>query len=482
MSYCYSGFGAIDYQKAVISQVPFENLGLVPWDRLTIDLIHTSQTDPSVSKSLSVFGGLASTSASLALSIASGTSSPLSLLSAAPDIVAKAMAVLSTVYPEAAASIVGAMGDVAGEAASSVAASIPILQIGVAVLKSVSAGIAEDADEYNRKQKQACIDRQKPCNASRGSMYGGRVPADILCGPIGYAFETMFEFASPIVGSKIHLPCPDGISSIGQKPCTGEIQSSVSVPGVDYRLRDVSFYPGVQFVPSPTVTAIRKARLAIQGSRGNGSSDGGQAIWPIYLDLVTDLFRTGATDWSHAKNVLCASPAYTLGLVKSGEAAPEHVTNGCCTVSTSAFQQVKALVDDWQLNRDPTYAGDRVKSEAFFADLQKAKAKLLSPNKSLPSAASVAKNLLGVSAGSGISSSKPKTTVPSATSLVSLMPKSTHVVQSSMVSSNRATSSKSLVQATAGGGMSPLLIFGGLVLLGGGGYYAYTQYEKRKRS
>jgi hypothetical protein len=91
-------------------------------------------------------------------------------------------------------------------------------------------------------------------------------------------------------------------------------------------------------VPAPRLAQFRALRLAIEAQRKHeprGSTDGGVALWPLYMDLLAAEYKAG-----HLTNEF---------VFLMSDASTPCPSPGLTT-------QVRALTDSWTLRLDPWYA------------------------------------------------------------------------------------------------------------------------------
>lgn len=115
-------------------------------------------------------------------------------------------------------------------------------------------------------------------------------------------------------------------------------------------------------IPSNRRKLFQKLREAIEIQRKHspkGSTDGGKALFPLYLDLLRDTYSRGWMSDSLASFLL----GMRIGVARNGKtlAVPE----ACYATSTVRAHAVRALITGWEQTIAPWYGPSKEKQDAL---------------------------------------------------------------------------------------------------------------------
>ncbi len=264
------------------------------------------------------------------------------------------------------------------EAAGAMAELIPMMGavIGVAVEYG---GAPERTDEQNR---QTCLDGYVPPGGQQGSPpRGGRglgtgdggsvVPADFFVA----LMKTQQNLSDAQVKQR-QLPPPSGVglghyaSSIGRVLRSMSEFDPVSVAEGEkslVALRQFFKQPNLG-VPADARARFKRIRETIERSWQDPNTDGGLALWPIYLELFRREFRLGHLSPQYAR--FLAYLDHPLG--RAGQAfiaatlgahnLPPNASDArlhCDRYDARRIDGALATLEKWRLKMEPTYAPDR---------------------------------------------------------------------------------------------------------------------------
>lgn len=231
-------------------------------------------------------------------------------------------------------SILGQVGGSIGGAVSGVADFVPLVGQVLGDALALSASMSQAS---NQKSAQACQAWYRPASPSRAKLYGGLLPTDTMNASVGEVFEGLERRCYlTAVGSTKVLVCDGG---------------ALPAP--------VSGAPGIA---APTRAKLKQLREAIQSARGDPQSDGGMALWPIYLDLVLAQFRTGAMSWELAQHIYDCEVLPPYLHYGTGAAAGEWQRCKCRSYEQRAFKEFQAILTDWSQTLEPKYVMDQPKA------------------------------------------------------------------------------------------------------------------------
>jgi hypothetical protein len=341
------GLGAAASASAtpLLSSFSMKQLLEIPYEKLLPLAISKAQT-PEAQNQLSYMGQFYSAVANTALQDAGGGLDAEALFFAASPILKEMVGAMA----DAVSGVLGATAGVLSVASSALGPIGPLIFLALKVGFDIQNTLHQ---QYTEKARKDCtLVYSAP---SKGSGYAGAImPCDLLA-----------TKATPL----------------------GKLVSSTSL--ADALLLMELPYQGHY---TEAQLLMRVCRLAIQRSKDVVGSDGGAALWPVYLDLIWSQFvpntwrpggggKGGASGSAMTKadfrGRFCTwMPPYHY--FASGAAAAElkYGTNGCCKYEDRGYREAMEVLRQWDLTINPIYAQDQTKAAQLRTQIDKIMAEI----------------------------------------------------------------------------------------------------------
>lgn len=375
--YSYSGLGAaaspatINVSLPSLASLSNKQLYEMPYEKL-LPLALAKARDPAINNQLSYIGQFFTVVGNAAVREAGGQDAADLFFATAP------------VLKEMLSSIADAYSDIMGATVSSIGAVVtaagPMAPIMLAALKLGFNVLATATEEARQKAQKDCRDvyvgRRYP---NGGTGYGGAVmPCDLLAHKKTNLGAAPDSTALADTFAQLELPHAE----MWQRLNVGNISNMLFSGG-----KPTPANP--QF--EETKRLLKVIRLAIQRSYGVEGSDGGAALWPVYLDLMWAQFmpntwrqggggKLGMISKASFRALFCRfMPPYNYYAPGAAAAEKKYGSDGCCKYEDRGYREAMETLRQWDLTIDPIYAQDQQKAAELRAYIDKAIAELKRP-------------------------------------------------------------------------------------------------------
>jgi len=359
VGYALTGLGAVSaaQQQAAIaladkqsfSQLSVATVNALPPQKLAVIALAAIQDSPKTQQQLSYLGQFHLSIATITIETAAGGVPLDALKTVGIEMLKTIYAKVSDMLPKVSASMMSEVGSAAADIVPLIGTA---LSIGITVLSSIQAASKD-------KAIKACQDFYDP--HALGTGYGGALmPCDLIASrelgapytsTVGATLQAVGENTSRETYSKSHYAaaCKAGPS------------------------------PSCPYIPHETRMILHTLFMAILKMRGDPKTDGGAALWPVYIDLLWAQFRLGLMNYDWAWDTYIRQVLPDFDDYSTGAAAPDRVPGGCGKYEQRGYEEFKQILRNWELTVHPIYLQDQQKAKELRVAIQKAEAKLRAP-------------------------------------------------------------------------------------------------------
>lgn len=342
--------------------------------KLTALVIDKVATDGGVRADLSYIGSFYAASANVAAQRAcklAGVQSLTALEGVAEALVAKVVGLIRQQFPAIA-------GSIAAEVGAGMADVIPLV--------GAVAGAILDMNNAAKRQNDAKA--VADCRAYYVAVHGPNGLVGSGIGPMGVEVRPCDILQqSDNGGISDYANARRGPTTVGAVFALADQAYAASGGYTPYKLKDPNAGPGSPYTkatihPQPGIPTERKRllaalRLAIAKSYLDSNTDGGVALWPIYLDLLWKEHERGSWNYSQVWYEFGAYILSPLNYTPYGAAASERRKGECLLFEDRGYREFKAIMTSWSLTLSPIYVQDRARADALRETIAAAEAKLL---------------------------------------------------------------------------------------------------------
>lgn len=311
--------------------------------KLTVQALQKIQQDPAIREQLSYLGDLFAQVATVAYESAAGV--PLAqILSLGTTVLGQLGGSAGSIIPE----ILTELGSAVGGVVAGVGQMMPLF---MAVMGAASAAAQAHTQMAKQYSDAACIDWYQRPQPSRSEVYGGMLPCDILDASVGNVFEV-------VAGQDCHL------EELGGK--------KILICGPQTVFKRV----GPKGIPPDTRALLKMLFRAIKGACKDPKSDGGLALWPVFLDLLYGQFRNGNMSWELANWMYDCEvlPTWKPPVGTTSDMSSQRCR--CRSLEKRAWYEFQSVLTDWGQTVNPFYEMDKPKAAALRQKIQKVLAEL----------------------------------------------------------------------------------------------------------
>lgn len=237
----------------------------------------------------------------------------------------------------------GTIGQVAGELGASVAELIPlvgsILSTVVSVVSNTSENAASGSGPASNKREVRAEWSRANYAPVRGSGWQNEIVAADIFAPFG-SVDGLGDKCRSSLGSVLIDLFETDWQGARKKP------TELGIPGgsKSFHVADTYFdRPGVG-IPAKDRAAIRAVREAIEACWKVEGTDGGNWLWPTYLDLLTAQVKAGRIDKDLAVRI---EGALAQGTIAPDVADPDEYAYGIVAHERRGLEQAWAAIEGW---------------------------------------------------------------------------------------------------------------------------------------